>query len=257
MNIEKKIELILPYLIRNNSEKFESGEVTIKFSGDGTNICRNIKLLNSTFTVINEGQKAKTALGNYTIGIFDIDTENYEELLRLLKDLALQIDNLSNTLEIDGKAYTIKKKFGGDWMFLSAMLGINGPTSNYPCIYCKWFNGNSSNSFRNNKTRDNLPQASLANEWSITDTKKHARTIKEAIDLSSQNIRTNGYINMPIVKSIEIHDYVFCTLHLFLRISDKLENLFFSDLEEIDYLNKTKNQLKYLDYSIAFLVMSL
>ena len=52
---------------------------------------------------------------------------------------------------------------------------------------------------------------------------------------------------MPIVKSIEIHDYVFCTLHLFLRISDKLENLFFSDLEEIDYLNKTKNQLKYLD----------
>ena len=40
MNIEKKIELILPYLIRNNSDKFESGEVTIKFSGDGTNICR-------------------------------------------------------------------------------------------------------------------------------------------------------------------------------------------------------------------------
>ena len=237
VNIDNKIREIIPFLIRNYPNQFENGEIIIKFSGDGTNICRNIKMLNFTFTIINEGQKAKTASGNYTLGVFDIDIENYEELLNILNDLAQQIDNLINTIDVDGTIYTIKKKFGGDWIFLSSILGINGPTSNFPCIYCKWYNGK------------NLNDQRIYNgvEFSIKDTNKSARTIQESIKLAEKNIKQNGYINMPIVRSIEIYDYVFCNLHLFLRISDKLENLFFSDLEEIDYLHKTKNQLKYLD----------
>ena len=251
-NINNKLDRIIPFLIRHFPDKFVNREVIIKFSGDGTNICRNIKILNFTFTIINEGQIAKTASGNYTLGVFEIEAENHEELVRLFKDIAQQIDGLKNTIDVDGTLYTLKKKFGGDWMFLSAMLGINSPTSNYPCIYCKWYNGNLSvNNYQKNgckrKQREDTLEETNGNEYSIIDIQKNARTIKESINLSEKNIQKYGYISNPIIKSIEIYDYVFCSLHLFLRISDKLENLFFSDLEEIDYLHKTKNQLKYLD----------
>jgi hypothetical protein len=45
-------------------------EINIKLCGDGFNITRsNLKIINISFTVINQGQIAKTAKGNYLLGI--------------------------------------------------------------------------------------------------------------------------------------------------------------------------------------------
>jgi hypothetical protein len=60
----------------------------IKFSGDRTNLSRNVKVINLTITLINEGQKAKTASGNYLVGVFSIRNEDYETLRNCLTEFA-------------------------------------------------------------------------------------------------------------------------------------------------------------------------
>ncbi|RMZ97560.1 hypothetical protein BpHYR1_039871 [Brachionus plicatilis] len=57
----------------------------VKLSADGTNVGRNIKLINFTFTVLNECDKAKTSKGNYTIGMAQLD-EEYSDLKDLLAE---------------------------------------------------------------------------------------------------------------------------------------------------------------------------
>lgn len=52
----------------NDKEIFDDHTIHIKISADGTNIGRTLKLLNLTFTILNEGDAAKQATGNYTIG---------------------------------------------------------------------------------------------------------------------------------------------------------------------------------------------
>ena len=52
----------------NDKDIFNDYKIHIKICADGTNIGRNLKLLNLTFTILNEGDAAKQATGNYTIG---------------------------------------------------------------------------------------------------------------------------------------------------------------------------------------------
>lgn len=52
----------------NDKDIFVDHIIHVKICSDGTNIGRNLKLLNLTFTILNEGDAAKQATGNYTIG---------------------------------------------------------------------------------------------------------------------------------------------------------------------------------------------
>lgn len=57
----------------------KSGEkIWIKVSADGTNISRNVTLVNMVVNIINERKKAATASGCYRIGMFKIEKENYQ-----------------------------------------------------------------------------------------------------------------------------------------------------------------------------------
>ena len=73
--IEKQVE----HIILNNFIK-ENEKILIKLSADGTNICRNVKLINVVFNIINEDIKASTATGCYRIGIFEYKKEDYETI---------------------------------------------------------------------------------------------------------------------------------------------------------------------------------
>jgi hypothetical protein len=42
--------------------------------------------------VLNEKEKAKTASGNYTVGMFDINQENYDIMCCVLEDIQKKID---------------------------------------------------------------------------------------------------------------------------------------------------------------------
>ena len=83
----------------------------------------------------NEGKKCETATGNYTLGIFEVDVENYASMSVCLKELAEQIKAL-NEVEIAGKTFAIKKYLGGDLKFLAAAMGLNAANSRFPCVWC-------------------------------------------------------------------------------------------------------------------------
>ena len=91
--------------------------------------------MNFAFTILNEGDKAKTASGNYTAGVFDAMDENCSELQLCLAELITQIEDL-NAVEIENETYQIKKFFGANLKELSIIFDINAANSNQPCI---WF----------------------------------------------------------------------------------------------------------------------
>ncbi len=137
----------------------------IKVSCDGTNLSRNVKVVNLVYNLINEKIKAATASGCYRIGIFKINVENCEstkEWLPLIWNITKsftymyydKIDRKAFSTEIalpsslstetasilsDSEGY-IKKNidhcFCSDYKKDFLVLGMYGASGNWPCIYC-------------------------------------------------------------------------------------------------------------------------
>jgi hypothetical protein len=64
----EKIRFVIKKYIEKN-DIIENEPLILKLGGDGTNITKaNLKLLNFTFTCINEKNVAKTSKGNYILG---------------------------------------------------------------------------------------------------------------------------------------------------------------------------------------------
>ena len=143
--------------------KFKDPIIHVKLAADGTNIGRNLKLLNFTFTVINEGAKSKTANGNYTLGIFEIDSESYGSVAECFRELIEELARLT-TITVQGRQLRIVYYYAGDWKMLAQSLGIQGANSRYPCVWCKC-------------SKENFYNTEL--EWSITNPKLGARTHEE------------------------------------------------------------------------------
>ena len=70
--------------------------ILIKVSCDGTSLSRNVKVVNVVFNLINEKLKAATASGCYRIGIFKIDTEDYESTKEWLPTIWNQIKTFTH-----------------------------------------------------------------------------------------------------------------------------------------------------------------
>jgi len=68
--------------------------VKIKLGCDGTNLSRNVKLVNFVFSVINEKVKAGSVNGCYRIGIFKVEKEDYESTKNWLPVLWNKIKEL-------------------------------------------------------------------------------------------------------------------------------------------------------------------
>ena len=61
--------------------KLTPSTIRIKLTGDGTQIGRGIKVVNIAFTVIDEGEKANSVLGNYSVAILKV-MENMKSWLQ-------------------------------------------------------------------------------------------------------------------------------------------------------------------------------
>jgi hypothetical protein len=55
-------------ILKDGTNLISKKKIQLKLGGDGTNLGRVKKLLNFNFTVLNEGNRCKTAAGNYSIG---------------------------------------------------------------------------------------------------------------------------------------------------------------------------------------------
>ncbi len=154
---------ILTY-VKSLSEGEALDLVKIKLGCDGTNICRNVKLVNFVFSIINEKVKAASVNGCYRIGIFRINKEDYESTKTWLPTLWTQIKGLkkvfydhtyqsildaSELAEITGerspnrfKEIEIDYSFCNDYKMNLIILGLKAANSNWPCMYCTVFKKN-------------------------------------------------------------------------------------------------------------------
>jgi len=196
----------------------------IKLTGDGTRIARGYNIVNVAFTILNEGKKAYSVLGNYTIAILKT-SEHYEELRLGLADICAEAKDIE-VLAIDGNVYNILFFLGGDMKFLATVCGIEQANAKYSCIWCKC---------------PTERRSDITLEWSVTDTAKGARTIEEIEESSKLGKRNKNRFSCcqkPIFPFIPIERIVIDSLHLFLRIADVLINLLIRDLVIKDGINK-------------------
>lgn len=198
--------------------------IRIKLTGDGTRIARGLNIINFAFTILEEGNKAYSVLGNYTIAILKA-SETYDELALGLQDICEEAKDLE-VLTIQHNVYTILFFLGGDWKFLATVCGIESASAEYSCIWCK------------------CPKSERSNmklEWSISDPEKGARTIEEIREKHKLSKRSKSRFNCcgdPLFPFIPIQRVVIDTLHLFLRITDVLINLLIRDLRIHDGIAK-------------------
>ena len=139
--------------------------------------------------------------------MFEIDCEKYDNIKESLKELLQQLE-IIDKLDINSKEYKIKYKVGCDMKMLAILFGINAANSNFSCLWCNC----------------NLSQpVNMQMEWSISRTQA---------DASTHHLNGfEGYTEEPIIKFVDFDCIVIDTLHLLLRISDKLFNLL---LKKID-----------------------
>ena len=67
--------------------------------------------------------------------MFEIESENYDNVKSALKDLLQELKTI-NEITINGKTYKIKFVFGGDLKFISIVFGLQAANSNHPCPWC-------------------------------------------------------------------------------------------------------------------------
>ena len=81
--LKKGVLQRLEVLIRKNTEDGidTPNTIRIKLTGDGTQIGRELKVINFAFTIIEEGEKAQSVAGNYSLQT----SESYDDLAKGLK----------------------------------------------------------------------------------------------------------------------------------------------------------------------------
>ena len=85
--------------------------------------------------MINKGNKAQSAFGNYSVANLKTG-ESYSELANGLKDLIEEAKDLQ-VIKIEDVIYSIKFYLGGDLKFLATACGIEAANCEHACTWCK------------------------------------------------------------------------------------------------------------------------
>lgn len=72
--------------LQKNGTLNTDATIKVKISGEGTNICKRLKLQNITYTILNEKDTAMNEKGNYVLAIIKT-TERYDNIYESLADL--------------------------------------------------------------------------------------------------------------------------------------------------------------------------
>jgi hypothetical protein len=229
VDIKQKLQTVLkPIIKRMNIQSDQI--IKIKLSGDGVNMDRKIKLFAFSFSIINDHSNCNGSNGSYIIGLFKIDTENYEHVNECLMKPFEEICNLENILEVEGVLFKLTFQMGGDMKFLAIYGGINAANSTHPCVWCT-------------ASKHDFCKLEL-------DTNAKARSIKESLLLLNEKKDNLGYKNKPMCLLFEFTEIIPDLLHLFLRISDKLEDTLLKNLREQKNTNEIlKNNTNYIKFA--------
>ena len=125
VNPSEKIAFYLRHYKDNIS--IRNNNINIRLAGDGNQVGSNCSVLNFTFGFLDEKKSSpqlnpNCVTGNFSLGTFLIQKENYNDLKIALKEIIDEL-KLLKTIEIDGREYTIEFWLGGDLKFLALVLG--------------------------------------------------------------------------------------------------------------------------------------
>jgi hypothetical protein len=227
----------LEKLNEKNPEIFSKDRIKVKLSADGTNICRNIKLLNVVFSVIDEEIKAATASGSYLFALTPLEKENYDEIATMITKIWDSVKDLTQ-VEIGNVTKYIDLFVCTDYKMSLNLAGLKGANSSEPCIYCT---AEKDYLFKEGERRRVLVDDTLT----ILD---NGKKICEVLDEDFYDFAAYEYIkdenqskwihaNKMLIK-LPIFRFIIDLLHLFLRIPDKL---FLNLIEEIKKIDKFSN----------------
>ena len=232
-SITERLRVRIRHMLLSNPS-YQYRHIRVKITGDGTCVSRSVHLVVIAFSLIDfNNENPSSPYGCHVIALINA-TENYENLQESLTDIADELRHL-NSINVDGKEFTVQFYLGGDWKFLALVTGIEAASSNFFCVWCKCPSD----------------QKHITGIWSALNPKNGARTTNETQELSKQKrkpIDKFCCIRQPLFPMVEIKNIVPDTLHLFLRICDVLVNLLILELRRLDGIEKFSkvNDLKKL-----------
>ena len=182
-------------------------------------------LQNSFFEI--KGTIAKTASGQYTLGIFELLEENYDILSVCFAGLVHDMRSMDRKININEDELQIEWSLGGDMAFIHLERGLVACHSNHPCHLCRY----SKLEFHKNDLK-------------VIASKR--RTLEECRDFLAKKGSRDGYDRMPIFDFIEFDHVHADSLHENLRTVNKLMKLLLKALKNYD--KKTTTDLLKLPH---------
>ena len=228
--VERDLEAMLKEKIEVLAEEGvvgrEKNKIYVKLSGDGTQVGKKNHFVNIACTVLNDEQTATSERGHDPVAIIN-SSEKYEVLKPHLVNIVKTVESFT-TYTHDGIEYEIVYYLAGDYKFLLEILGLCAANSNYSCIYC-------------------TKHKSKYYDHSI---KGQLRTIQEIIDNSKKADSSKskfGCKREPIFKTIPLDRVLIDTLHMFLRITDRLIEKLVRDCETADKRQRGNKGTPHMD----------
>ena len=189
----------------------------VKLSGDGTRVGKRLNLCVITLSILDE-QKANTSSGNNVICLINGE-ESYEKLQHGLAEIITELDALPS-MTFDNRKVTIQYYLGGDYKFILKVLGLEAANSSYPCAWCKVHKDHK------HVLTEVSPKRTLADMKACRESKTKSRKY--------------GCVNEPLFPFIPIENVVADSLHLFLRVTDRLLRLLVCQCRFQDGIQQTK-----------------
>ncbi|RHZ80139.1 hypothetical protein Glove_139g11 [Diversispora epigaea] len=189
---------LLPDLTEGDNPILHKDDVIkIKLGGDGRQVGRYNHHVMLTACILNEKNKVLSPKHQYCICLYP-GIEKYESLTIAHQQIIEELIILHNEgLKDNNNVYwKVEFWFTADWKYMALILGINGPTSNYFCLWCECHKNE---------------------RWNIDKNWSNAENTKGKIRANLLPFLTSKYC---------VPD----ELHLMLRIVDVLLDLFFMEL---------------------------
>ena len=98
-------------------------------SGDGTSSGKRLKVVNFTYTILNEKENAMSEKGNYVLAIIKTK-ETYDNLKESLSVIKTEMAQL-NEIDVDYVKYKIEYFIGGDWKFQACICSLGAANRDY------------------------------------------------------------------------------------------------------------------------------
>ena len=126
IEVQQSLRVCIAFHIKSLSEKTKKNSdlpstIKVKLTADGTRIARELNVVNFAFTILEEGAKAQSVVGNHTIAIMKVSSG--------LKDICQEARDL-DVITIDEKVYKIT-------FFLATVNGLESANADFACIWCK------------------------------------------------------------------------------------------------------------------------